>query len=124
MAAAAEGSLDRVSVIGFKGCQAGVEQLALRDDDDVEARRELVTTENLSNQTFSAVSDDCAAQLARGGNPQPADRPFVPHDEHGAVTAVDADAALVNLLKIGAAANAFGRTKILTVDRRATRCSP
>ena len=51
------------AVIGFKGGQAGVEQLALGHDDDVEARRDLVATENLSNQSFSSISLDRAAQL-------------------------------------------------------------
>ncbi len=36
------------SVIGFKNGQAGVEQLAPGDDDDVESRSDLVATENLS----------------------------------------------------------------------------
>jgi hypothetical protein len=52
------------SVIGFKDGQAGVEQIAFGDDDDVEAIGELVTTENLSNQTFRSISLHRAAELA------------------------------------------------------------
>jgi hypothetical protein len=52
------------SVIGFKDVQAGVEQLALGNNDHVESRCEFVATENLSNQTFSSISYDRAAKLA------------------------------------------------------------
>src|SRR5437762_8278590 len=55
-------------VIGFKNVQAGVEQLALGDDDDVESPGDLVATENLSNQSFSSVSLHGAAQLLGSGD--------------------------------------------------------
>ena len=44
----ADPTFDEGSVIGFKDGQAGVEQFALGDDDDVKALRNLVATENLS----------------------------------------------------------------------------
>ena len=62
-----------MSVISFKNSQAGVEQFALGDDDDVEARGDLVSTEDLSNQTFSAVSRHRAAEL---------DASYAAYDEH------------------------------------------
>ena len=76
--------VEGVAVIGFKGGQAGVEQLPLRHDDDVEAGRDLVATENLSNQSFSSISLDRAAQFLRGGDPQPADWQRVRQDEQRA----------------------------------------
>ena len=51
-----ETPFEEVAIVGFKDGQAGVEQLALRDDDDVEPGRDLVATENLSYQSFSAIS--------------------------------------------------------------------
>ena len=72
--AADGGGVRGCAVFGFKGGQAGVEQLSLGHDDDVEPRRDLVTTENLSNQSFSTISLDRAAQLLRGGDAQAADR--------------------------------------------------
>ena len=52
-----------VAIVGFKDSQAGVEHLALRHDDDVKTRCDVVTTENLSYQSFSPVSDDGATEL-------------------------------------------------------------
>jgi hypothetical protein len=66
-----------VSVIGFKGVQAGIEEIALRHDDDVEARRDFVTTENLSNQSLSSISPNGASELARGGDPEAPDAELV-----------------------------------------------
>ncbi len=110
-ALAAQEPRNDCSVVGFKNGQAGVEQLAFGDDDDVEAWRELVTTKNLSYQSFSAISDHGAAQLAGRGNSQPARSALIAHHEHRAVAAMDAGAALVHLLKFRAATEAFGRTK-------------
>ena len=88
------------AVIGFKGGQAGVEQVALRDDDHVEPRRDLVTTENLSNQSFRSISLNGSPELPRGGDPQPADVAAVRQDEQGAVAAMDPDALFVDLLEL------------------------
>ena len=43
------------------------------DNDDIETRRDVITTKNLSDQALRAISDNCAAQPLRGGNPKPAD---------------------------------------------------
>jgi hypothetical protein len=100
-----------VAELGFKGSQAGVEQFAFRDDDDVEAWRELVATKDLSNQSFSSISLDRAAQFPRGGDSQPAHRQIVREREQRQIAAVRADAAVVNLLIFRAAADAFVRPK-------------
>ena len=63
---------DERSIVVFKGIQARAEQLAAGHDDDIEAWRDVISTENLSNQTLSTVSDDCATQSLRGGNAEPA----------------------------------------------------
>jgi hypothetical protein len=63
-------SFNEGPVLGFKDCQAGVKQFAPGDNDHVEPWRDLVTAKNLSNQTFSAVSLDRAAELLRGGHPE------------------------------------------------------
>jgi hypothetical protein len=52
----AETTLDEGAVISFKDTQIGVDQFALWDDNDVESRCDLVSTENLSNQSLSFVS--------------------------------------------------------------------
>src|SRR5205823_1512211 len=56
---------EQLSVIGFKGVQAGIEEIALRNDDDVESWSDLITTENLSNQSFGSISSNRVAKLAR-----------------------------------------------------------
>jgi hypothetical protein len=100
-----------VTELGFKGSQAGVEQFAFRDDDDVEAWRELVATKNLSNQSFSSISLDRATQFLRSGDSQSANRQVVREREHRQITAVRPDATIVNLLVLDATADTFGRSK-------------
>ena len=88
--------------LGFKGSQAGVEQFAFRDDHDVEAGRELVATENLSNQSFGSISFDRAAQFPGSGDSEPADGQAVREREQRQIAAVCLHAAVVNLLILGA----------------------
>ncbi len=114
-----------MAVIGFKNSQAGVEQVALRDDDDVEAGRDVVPTEDLSNQTFSTVSLDRATQLPGRRDTQSADIELVGQDEQRGKAAMDPGPVLVHLPEFGAAANPLGRTEshtescysLLTVSR-------
>ncbi len=94
-----------VTVIGFKGTQGGVEQLPLRHDHDIEAGSHLVSTENLSNQSFSSVALDRPPKLSRGGDPQASDRQLVRQEEKGAETAANPGAPLIDLLKLGAASD-------------------
>ena len=118
-------SLEAVSVFGFKNSQAGVEQVPLRYDNDVEARGDFVSTKDLSNQSFSTVSDDCAAELLGRRDAQPPDVELVRQDEQRGVASGYPDAAIVNLPKIGAAANPLlwpecgrrQRYSLLTVSR-------
>jgi len=70
-AALTEASFDEVSVISFKGTQAGVEKFALRDDHDVEPWGDLVSTKDLSNQSFSSVSLHRPADLPARDNAEP-----------------------------------------------------
>jgi len=68
-----DASFDGLYVFGFKGSQGGVKQFPLRHDDHVEAWRDLIATENLSNQSFSSVPLNSPTQLPGGGDPQSAD---------------------------------------------------
>ena len=109
------------AIFGFNGGQAGVEQLRLRHDDDVEAWSELVTSENLSNQSFSPISPDRVAQLARGGDPKAAHDERVGQEEHGRVSAVYPRASLVDLLEFRRAAKPFVAREsrhLLAADRQ------
>jgi hypothetical protein len=103
---------DKVSVIGFKRVQAGVEQIALRDDDHVEPWRDFVTTKNLSNQSFSSISPDGVAKLAGRGDAEPADAELVGEQKHRGVAAMDLDAAAVHLLKLCTAADPLGWSEL------------
>ena len=95
------------AIFNFNGGQAGVEQPQLRHDDDVEARSQLVTSENLSNQSFSPVSFDRVAQLARGGNPKAAHGERVGQKEHGRISTADPHSSLENLLEFRVAPKPF-----------------
>lgn len=107
----AETPVEEGSVIGFKGGQAGVEQVAFGDDHDVEPLGDLIATKNLSNQSFSSVSINRAAEFSRRGNPQPSHPELVWQDEHRAVAAMGSDAPRVDLLVFDAAANPFVRAE-------------
>ena len=109
LAALTKTSRKIVTVILFKNIQVGFEQFRLRDDHHVEARSNLVSTKDLSNESLGAISIDRSPQFARCGDPQPADRQRVGESEERAVAAVNPGAALVDQLKFGSAANPFVR---------------
>jgi hypothetical protein len=118
----AEASFDEVSVISFKGAQAGVEEFALGNDNDVEPWSDLVSTKDLSNQSFSSISLNRAADLPRRRNPEPSHTPIVGQDEDRAIAAVDSNPPLVDLLELSTPADVFGWTEsqsysLLTVSR-------
>ena len=98
----AETAFEGAAIIGFKSSQGGVKQIAFGHDDHVEARRNLIVSENLSYQSFSTIPLDRATELFRGGYSQPSDIELVGQDEERAVAAMDAGTVLVGLLKIGA----------------------
>jgi hypothetical protein len=110
--AAGEAAGDKVSVIGFKRVQAGVEQIALRDDDDVEPGSDFVTTKNLSNQSFSSISPDGVAELAGRRDAEPADAKLVREQKDRGVAAMDLDAAVVHLLELCTAADPLGWSEL------------
>lgn len=115
----AEAAREEVSVIGFKGGQGSVEQLALWDDDDVEARGDVVTTENLSYQSFSSIPLHRAADSLRRRDTQTPRFLLVRQDEHGHVPAVRLRAAVVDPLELRAAAKTLlGNESHAAVGRR------
>ncbi len=101
------------AVFEFKGFQAGIEEFALRYDDHIVAAGDLVTAKYLSYQSLSAIAPYRAAQFLRRGDPQAARFAAVRQEKQRAVTSVDAEAAVVNLLKIRAAPNPFVRPELL-----------
>ena len=86
-----------------------MEHLALWDDHDIEPRRDVVVTKNLSNQSLSSVSLNGSAEFFRRRNAQASDRPVVGQDEHGRKAPVNSYAAFIDFLKLGAAADVFMR---------------
>ena len=117
-----EASFDEVSVISFKGAQAGVEELTLGDHDDVEPWRDFISTKDLSNQSFSSVSLNRAADLPGRRDPESSHPALVGQYENRAVAAVDANTALVDLLELRTPADMFDWTEsqsysLLTVRR-------
>jgi hypothetical protein len=99
-----------------------VKEFALGDDDHVKPRRDLVPTENLSNQSFRSISLDRATQLFGGGNAQPTSAAVVCQEEYRAIPAVNPRATAVDLLEFRSATNALGWSEsqgysLLTVRR-------
>jgi len=118
----AEASFDEVSVISFKGAQAGVEKFAFGNYDHVEPWRYFVSTKDLSNQSFSSVSLDRAADLPGRRDPQSPHAQLVGQEEDRAVAAMDANAPFVDLLKLRTPTDVFSWTEsqiysLLTVRR-------
>jgi hypothetical protein len=113
----AEAPLDVAAVFDFNGSQTGVKQLAPGDDNDIKTRRNLVTTENLSNQAFRSISLNRATQAPGSGDPQPANRQLVRQNEQSGEAAVNPGAPLVDLLKLGATADVLVSPEISHVSR-------
>jgi hypothetical protein len=98
-----------VTIVGFKDGQRGVKHFALGDNDDIKPWRDVVTTKNLSYESFSSVSLNRTAELFGCRDAQPSHRAVVGKDKHRRVTAVYAGAALIDFLKLGTAADVFMR---------------
>ena len=118
----AKASFDEVSIVSFKGTQAGVEELTLGDDDDVESRRNFVSTENLSNQSFSSVPLNRSADLFGRRDSESSHTPLIGEQKDRAVAAMDSNAPLVDLLELRPLADVLGWTELqdyslLTVRR-------
>ena len=98
-----------VEVLALNGSQAGVEQLAFGDDHNVKPRRNLMTTENLSNEPFGPVSLDRAAQSFRRGYSESADGQTVRQKKHGGEPPADAEAQIVDPLEVSPPPDALVR---------------
>src|SRR5262245_55986602 len=98
-AAGTKTTFEILAIFSFKSGQGRVEQLAFGNDHDVEARRDVVTTENLSYQSFSSISLNSAAELFRRCDTQPPDCLLIREDEQRGVTSVDARPMFVDGLK-------------------------
>lgn len=104
-------ALEQGSIIGFKGVQAGAEQLASGNDNDVEPTGDLVPTEDLSNQSFRSISLHGAAEFPRRRNPQPAYAERIGEDEYRGIPALDFSAPFVHLLEVAPATDVFVGTE-------------
>ena len=107
----AEPTLDEGAVISFKDTQTGVDQFAFRDDHHVESPGELVSTEDLSNQSLSFISLNRSTQLSGCRNPQSTHRLVIRQEEHGAIPAAHPETAIIDPLEFSSAANSFVGTK-------------
>ena len=96
---------DGLAIFGFKGSQGGVEDFTLGHDDHVEAWRDLVSTENLSNQSFSSISLNRAAHFLGRRDSEPAISAVAGQQEDGQIAPARPKAALVDQLEVGATAD-------------------
>src|SRR5882672_4229010 len=110
-----DSTCDSGPIFCFKDGQARCEQLAARNHHDIEARRDVISTENLSDQTLGAVSDDRAAQALRGGDAQPSEIEPVRLREYRVDAARNAGAMVVDVLKIGVSPDPLARAELQTL---------
>ena len=84
--------------------------------------RDLVTTENLSNQSFSSIPYDGSPELPGRRDAEPPHRERVGKNKDGRVPAMDSGAPLVDLLELGAPTDAFDGAKQLGFQLSAVSC--
>ncbi len=104
-------SLESIAELTFKGDQGSAEQFPPRNDDDVESGRELVATEDFSNQTLCSVPYNRATEFPRGSNSEPAFGKPVGEAEQRKFRAVNFDALVVDALILGPLPYALVTTK-------------
>ncbi len=88
-------------IIGLEYRPRRVEQLAARHDHHIEPRRGSIAPENLSNQSFSAISLDRPAKLSAGSDAQPRNGETVRQDDERNQAPVGAGSLVVHLAKVG-----------------------
>jgi hypothetical protein len=110
-------AFDEGSVIGFKNNQARREQFALGHDDDIEAWRDVISTENLSNQTFSTIPGNRATKALRRGDAQTTNGKSIWLRKQRVVAAWDTAAMLVDVLEVGVSADPLVRAELQTANR-------
>jgi hypothetical protein len=98
-----------VAIVGFKDSQRGVKHLAPGHDNDIKPGCDLVTTKNLTYESFSAVPLNGTAELFRCGNAEASNGAMVRQNKDRRVSSLDTGAALIDFLKFGAPADVFMR---------------
>ena len=109
--------VDGAAVFGFKGHQARVKQLVAGDDDDIEARRDVISTKNLSNQTLSAIPDNRSAKSLCRSDAEPSDSQSVRLGEQRVIAARNARPMLVDVLEIGVSSDPLARAELQSASR-------
>jgi hypothetical protein len=106
---------DSGPIFSFKSGQTRCEELAAGNHHDIEARGDVISTKNLSNQSLSAISDDRTAQALRSRDAQPAEIEPVRLRENRVGAARNAGAMLVDVLKIGVSPDPLAWAELQTL---------
>lgn len=104
-------SLESIAELTFKGDQGSAEQFPPRNNDNVESGRELVATEDFSNQTLRSVPYNRSTEFLRGGNPEAPFGAPIGKTEQRKFRAVNFDALVVDALILGPLPDALVTTK-------------
>src|SRR5687767_11897644 len=78
-----------------------------RDDDNVRPIRGPISTENLSNQSFSEISFHSAADFSRRRNPETSHRQLGGKKKNRHVSRLNPHSSLVNTLKVSTSPDVF-----------------
>lgn len=78
-----------------------------RDDDNIRPRRRPISTEHLSNQSFSKISFHSAADFSRRRNPETSHRQLGGKKKNRHVSRLNPHSPLVNTLKVSTSPDVF-----------------
>jgi hypothetical protein len=108
------------AVIGFKAGEGRIEHFPARHDDDIQARRRFLLSEQLAGETLGPVPHDRGAEFPCGGNTQSTSFAAVWRYEQRHEPAGQPPAVLIRLLEFWSSSDAFVPGKALR--HRALAC--
>jgi hypothetical protein len=92
-------------VIGLKGGEGRMEHFSARHEDDIQARRRFLLSEQLAGETLGAVPHNRGSEFPSGGNSKPAPVAAVRRHEQGHEPAGQTQAVLIRLLEFRSPSN-------------------
>lgn len=99
--------VDSCAVVGFKAVEGGIEHFPPRDDNGIEAHRDLVASEHFPSQPFRSVSIDRRSQFAGCRYSEPPCGEAVGNQKYGHVTTPNAKPGSISALELPPSTNSI-----------------